>query len=91
MLVLNVLGAALYFFLVRGMLLALPDGDCGDGTTGVTYFAILVLICAPFLVLNLTWGAFILAYRYWQGGRFWLLAALVWVLGHVIIMATNPC
>jgi hypothetical protein len=35
-------------------------------------------IFAVFSVLNVTWGAFILARPQWRGGRLWLLAALIW-------------
>jgi hypothetical protein len=43
------------------------------------WFAAIFPIVAFFGVLNLVWGAIILARRQWQGGRLWLLAALVWL------------
>jgi hypothetical protein len=48
------------------------------------WFAAIFPIVAFFCVLNLVWGAIILARRQWRGGRLWVLAALVW-LGATII------
>jgi hypothetical protein len=31
-------------------------------------------------VLNLAWGALIVASRHWRSGRFWLPAALCWLV-----------
>ena len=44
-------------------------------------------ICAVFLVLNLTWGARIIARRQWQSGIFWLLAIPIWIVAVVIDFA----
>jgi hypothetical protein len=38
-------------------------------------------------VLDLAWGAVILARRQWQGGSSWLLAALVWIAAVLIDFA----
>jgi len=35
---------------------------------------------AIFFVLNLAWVALIVARRRWRSGRFWLLAALCWLI-----------
>ena len=43
-------------------------------------------IVAIFLVINVAW-AIILARRQWNGGRFWLLAAAVWLAAVVIDFA----
>jgi hypothetical protein len=41
---------------------------------------------SQFLVINVAW-AVILARRQWNGGRFWLLAAVVWLAAVVIDFA----
>jgi hypothetical protein len=44
-------------------------------------------ICAVFLMLNLTWGAFVLGRKRWQSGIFWLLTIPIWLAAVVIDFA----
>jgi hypothetical protein len=51
------------------------------------WFISILPIVAIFSVLDLAWGAVILARRQWQGGSSWLLAALVWIAAVLIDFA----
>jgi hypothetical protein len=44
------------------------------------WFAGIFPVVAIFFVLNLAWVALIVARRRWRSGRFWLLAALCWLI-----------
>jgi len=44
-------------------------------------------IYAVFLVLNLTWGAFILARKQWRNGMSWLLTSPMWLVAVAIDFA----
>ena len=44
-------------------------------------------ICAVFLVLNLTWGAFIFVRKQWRNGIWWLLAIPTWLVAVVVDFA----
>src|SRR5689334_14775934 len=44
-------------------------------------------ICAAFLVLNLTWAAFIIARRRWQSGILWLMTLPIWIVAAAIDFA----
>jgi|SRR5580658_863225 hypothetical protein len=44
-------------------------------------------VCAVFLVLNLTCGAFILARKRWHSGIFWLLSIPIWLAAVVLDFA----
>lgn len=84
LLVLNVIGAIIY--VVRASSgWAIP----GEPVTGEPFvWAIAILpVCAVFFVLNVTWGALILYYRQWRGGRFWLFAAFIWLVASAVDFA----
>jgi hypothetical protein len=51
------------------------------------WFTSILPIVAAFSVLDLAWGAVILARRKWHGGSSWLLAALVWIAAVLIDFA----
>jgi hypothetical protein len=88
-LILNVLGACLYLYLV-----ARPDSwvipqerELGlHGVTGEPFIWALhaLPIYAIFLLLNLTWGVMILFRRAWRNGRLWILSGLIWASAVVI-------
>ena len=44
-------------------------------------------VCAVFFVLNLTWGALIVARRQWRSGVLWLLTLPVWMVAVAIDFA----
>jgi hypothetical protein len=57
-------------------------------TGGPYVWALSVLpVCAVFLVLNLTWAAFVLARKRWHSGIFWLLSIPIWLAAVVIDFA----
>ncbi len=81
LLVLNVLGAVLYLW--RASLSWVISQEKGlNSTTGEPFiWAVAVLpIFVLFLLLNVSWGVFVLRRRQWSSGRLWLLAALVWLI-----------
>lgn len=84
MLALNVLGAAGYLCFVTYFLSLTPqDRAMGiEDTMGppMVWFMFVAEIFAFQLILNLTWGGFIVAYRYFRGGRLWLLGGRLWLL-----------
>jgi len=82
LLILNLIGAARYVAVAsRGW--AIP----GEPVTGEPYvWAIsIVPVCAVFLVLNIIWGAFILARKQWRTGIVMLLSVLpIWIVAVAI-------
>ena len=78
LLILNLIGAIVYVALASRSW-AIPQEVGLDSETGEPFvWALSVLpIFAVFSVMNVTWGAFILARRQWRGGSLWLLAALI--------------
>ena len=68
--------------------LAIPEARAAGihTTTGepFVWFLSILPIVATFLVINVGWGAVILARWQRKGGLFWLLAAVVW-LGAIAI------
>ena len=57
--------------------------------TGEPYvwFAAVIPVCAVFIVLNLIWGAFILARKRWRSGIFWLSTIPIWLIAAAIDFA----
>jgi hypothetical protein len=89
LLVLNMVGATLYVIAASRGGWAIPEERAAGiyTTTGepFVWFSSILPIVATFLVINVAWGAVILARRRWKGGLFWLLAAAVVWLGAVVI------
>jgi len=88
LLVLNVIGAFVY--VARASLSwAIPQEMGEVPVTGEPFVwaAAVLPVVAVFLLLNLTWGALILAHRQWRSGRLWLLTPLIWLAAIVIDFA----
>ena len=90
LLVANVSGAILYVFAASRGGWAIPAERAAGiyTTTGEPFiwFLSILPIVAIFLAINTAW-AVILSRRQWSGGRFWLLAAVVWLRAVVIDFA----
>ena len=91
MLVLNVLGALIYLVVGKFHWWAIPE-ERAMGIYAVSgepfiWFLFSLYFFAVYLMLNLAWGGIILKCRYWRGGRFWLSAAMVWIVAIVIDFA----
>ena len=74
----NVVGAILYLFA------ASRGGWREEGIDSVTgeplvWFGNVVPIIGIFLLINIAW-TIILSRRHWSGGRYWLSAAVVWIV-----------
>ena len=90
LLVLNFIGAVVYVVAASNGWVIPQERELGlHSVTGEPYvWALSVFpVCAVFLVLNLTWGAFILARRRWQSGIFWLLTVPIWLAAVVLDFA----
>ena len=90
LLVLNFVGAAVYVVRASKGWVIPREREVGlHSVTGEPYiWALSVLpVCAVFLVLNLAWGAFILARKRWQSGIFWLLSIPIWLAAVAIDFA----
>jgi len=81
LLVLNAIGAIVYVFRASPSW-AIPEERGLVPTTGEPFiwFLGILPVVTVFFVLNLIWGTLILAHRRWRSGRFWLLAALCWLV-----------
>ncbi|ADV84289.1 hypothetical protein AciPR4_3536 [Terriglobus saanensis SP1PR4] len=83
LLMLNAVGAVLYVFAASRGGWAIPEERAAGihVTTGepFVWFLSILPIVTIFLVINLAWGTGILTRRHWQGGRLWLMAAVVWL------------
>ncbi len=85
---LNLVGSIFYVVAASRGGWAIPEERAAEihTTTGepfIWFFSILPIV-ATFFVINVAWGAVILARRQRKGGLFWLLAAVIW-LGAVVI------
>ena len=90
LLVLNFIGAVVYVVRASNGWVIPRERELGlHSVTGEPYiWALSVLpVCAVFLVLNLTWGAFILARKRWHSGIFWLLTIPIWLAAVVLDFA----
>jgi hypothetical protein len=90
LLLLNFIGAVVYVVRAsNGWVIPQERAQGMHSVTGEPYiWALSVLpVCAVFLVLNLTWVAFILARKRWQSGIFWLSTIPIWLVALVIDFA----
>jgi hypothetical protein len=90
LLVLNFIGAVLYVVGASNGWVIRHEREVGlHPVTGEPYVWALSIfpICAGFLMLNLMWGAFILARKRWQSGIFWLSTIPIWLAAVVIDFA----
>jgi hypothetical protein len=81
LLVLNAIGAIAYVFRASPSW-AIPEEPGFHSTAGepFVWFLGILPVVAIFFALNLAWAALIVARRHWRSGRFWLLAALCWLV-----------
>lgn len=88
LLVTNFIGAALYVFMSSSAW-AIPEEHGLVPISGEPFvWAIAVFpIWGLFILLNLIWGAFIIARKKWWGGRFWLLTIPIWLVAAIIDFA----
>jgi hypothetical protein len=87
LLVLNLIGAVIYVVRAsKGWVIPQERELVLHSVTGEPYvWALSVFpICAVFLMLNLMWGAFILARKRWQSGIFWLMTIPIWLAAVVV-------
>ena len=87
LLVLNFIGAVIYVIAASHGWVIPQEREAGlHSVTGEPYIwaGYVFPIYAVFLILNLTWGAFILARKRWQSGIFWLLTIPIWLAAVVI-------
>jgi hypothetical protein len=90
LLVLNFIGAVVYVVRASNGWVIPQERALGlHSVTGEPYIWALSVfpVCAVFLVLNLTWVAFILAQKRWQSGIFWLSTLPIWLVALVIDFA----
>jgi hypothetical protein len=81
LLILNLVGAVGYVLAAsRGW--RIPQERGLVPVTGEPYiWAMSVFpICVAFFILNLAWGAFILARKQWQSGTLWLFIFPIWLI-----------
>ena len=92
LLVLNFIGAVVYVLRASNGWVIPQERELGlNSVTGEPFVwaGSIFPVCAVFLVLNLTWGAFILARKRWQSGIFWLLTIPIWLAAVVIDFAQH--
>ena len=82
----NVIGATMYVFASSH---GWVDPRTPDVVTGEPFiWATSVFpIWGFFVLLNLTWGTFIVARKQWRSGRVWLLTIQIWVVAAAIDFA----
>jgi hypothetical protein len=88
LLVSNVIGAIAYV-LLASVSWAIPQeaGLHSETAEPVVWGLTALPIFAVFSLINLTWGALILARRQWRSGSWWLVAALIWLVAVAIDFA----
>ncbi len=79
LLVLNIVGAILYDW-GTSLTWAIPQERGLNSVTAEPFiWAFVALpILAIFLLLNVSWGTFLVWRRDWSSGRFWLITPLIW-------------
>ncbi len=90
LLVLNFIGAVLYVVRASNGWVIPQERKLGlHSVTGEPYVWAMSIapVCAVFLMLNLTWGVFILARKGWQNRIFWPLTIPIWLAAVVIDFA----
>jgi hypothetical protein len=90
LLALNFIGAVVYVVRASNGWVIPRERELGlHSVTGEPFiWALSILpVSAVFLVLNLTWGAFILARKRWHSGIFLLLSIPIWLAAVVIDFA----
>jgi hypothetical protein len=90
LLILNFIGSLIYVGMASKAWVIPQERELGlHSITGEPYvWALSVFpIYAVFLMLNLTWGTFILARKRWQSGIFWLLTIPIWLAAVIIDFA----
>ena len=89
LLVFNFIGAVVYVVRASNGWVIPQERELGIPVTGEPFVWAMSIapVCAVFLVLNLTWGAFILARKRWQSGIFWLLTIPIWLAALVLDFA----
>ena len=83
----NFIGAFIYVIAASQAWVIPQEREAGlHSVTGEPFVwaGFVIPIWAVFFLLNLTWGAFIIARRQWQSGIFWLLTIPVWVVAVAI-------
>ena len=86
LLVLNFVGAAVYVWAASHGWVRPEEREFVSGEPFI-WFLYILPVCVVFLVLNLTWGAFILARKRWHSGIFWLLTIPIWLAAVVLDFA----
>jgi hypothetical protein len=80
---LNAIGATIYVARASNAWAISQERAAGIySVTGEPFVWFLAIgpIVAIFIVVNLGWGALILARRHWASGRLWLMAAMIWLV-----------
>ena len=86
----NVVGAVIYVLVAsHGWVIPQERAAGLHSVTGEPFvWALYVLpICIVFLVLNVTWGAFILVRKQWRTGLLWLSTQPIWLVAIAIDFA----
>jgi hypothetical protein len=86
----NVVGAVIYVLVAsHGWVIPQERAAGLHSVTGEPFvWALYVLpICIVFLVLNVTWGAFILVRKQWRTGLLWLSTLPIWLVAVAIDFA----
>jgi hypothetical protein len=80
-LALNAIGAVAYV-VAASPSWPIPEERGLRSSTGEPFiwFMAVVPICAAFSLLNLGWGAIIIAKKQWHKGHLWLTAMLIWIV-----------
>jgi hypothetical protein len=88
LLVLNFIGAVIYVFSAsNGWRIPQERGVVPVSGEPFVWFIAVAPVCAVFIVLNLTWGAFILARKRWRSGIFCLSIIPIWLIAVAIDFA----
>src|SRR5579862_333269 len=88
LLVLNFIGAIVYIYLAsHAWAIPREKGLHSQTAEPFIWFFFVAPIIAIFFVINVTWGAFILARQERRSRYLWLLTALIWLVAAVIDFA----